>query len=83
MAAALDAITDTGQFELIATAVLRTARPDLAAIIHTGVSAQRRRNTIAIRHSNPESKGTFLPQVSFKAPQPALLQAAMPARFPT
>jgi hypothetical protein len=39
VAAALDKMTDSGRFELLATAVLRRARPELAAIIHTGVNA--------------------------------------------
>jgi hypothetical protein len=41
-ATALDGITDSGEFELIATAVLRRVRPELAAVIHTGINAQGR-----------------------------------------
>jgi hypothetical protein len=40
IAAALDKITDSGRFELLATAVLRRARPELAALIHTGINAE-------------------------------------------
>jgi hypothetical protein len=40
VATTLDAITDSGKFELIATAVLRRARPELTAIIHTGINAE-------------------------------------------
>lgn len=40
IATALDRITDSGRFELLATAVLRRARPEFAAIIHTGVNAE-------------------------------------------
>jgi hypothetical protein len=38
-AAALEAITDRGKFELLATSVLRKAEPRYAPIIHTGVNA--------------------------------------------
>jgi hypothetical protein len=41
-AAALDAIADSGLFELIATSVLRRARPDFAGLIHTGVNPSGR-----------------------------------------
>ena len=39
-AAKLESMTDTGQFELLATSVLRKADSKYAAIIHTGVNAQ-------------------------------------------
>jgi hypothetical protein len=41
-AAALEAISDSGLFEQIATSVLRRARPALASVIHTGVNASGR-----------------------------------------
>lgn len=38
-ATSLEGMSDTGQFELLATAVLRRAHPDCANLIHTGINA--------------------------------------------
>jgi hypothetical protein len=37
---ALEGMSDTGQFELLATAVLRRAHPDCGNLIHTGINAE-------------------------------------------
>lgn len=39
-ATTLEGMSDTGHFELLATAVLRRAHPDCANLIHTGINAE-------------------------------------------
>lgn len=39
-AISLEGMSDTGQFELLATAVLRRAHPNCANLIHTGINAE-------------------------------------------
>jgi hypothetical protein len=69
-------ITDEGYFEKLATAVLREADTDCAAVIHTGV------NTIPTEtgHNRPQCKGAFGPLPRRKARKPRKESAFLPVR---